>query len=941
MQHLVSAYRCIFAVLALQATCAAAESLTEARKQYLTGHYAEARELYEKLVEAEPVVAALGLARSHEATGGIDKALDVLKQAANANPKAAALPAELARLAFERGDYRAADEHVAAALKLDRDQLLARWITCELARVRGKLDEAAQGYHWFVRYYNGHDVQDPDAIRLIGLAAAQYARWNRLSDQFRFLVNDLLPDALKLDRDYWPVHYEAGMLFVEKYNEADATKELQAALAINPQAAELHVARAVLALQSFELGDAQTAVDRALEINPRLLAAHQLQADIHLANFDNAKAIEALEKALPLNLNDEDTLGRLAAAYIALEGLPKDGVDSRAAKIIAQVTEANPHAGEFFLALADGLDRTRRFPAAAHYYQQATDVMPQLTSARGELGMVLMRLGDEAPAKKLLSESFDIDPFNLRVSNTIKVLEVLDGYETLETEHFIIKFDPKYDKLMARYAAHWLEEIHPQLCRQLGFEPPQKSLFEIFNKAKNTDGHGWFSARMVGLPHIHTIGACAGKMVAMQSPVGGQRFNWGRVLKHEFVHVINLQQTHFNIPHWYTEALAVLNEGYPRPAQWNELLAQRVPAGKTFNLDTINLGFIRPHSSDDWTMAYCQAELYAEYMLEKHGPDALAKMLTAYADNLNTKYALRRSFGVEQAEFEQGYREHLERIVKGLSVAAPAKPMKLEDLQKALEADPENPDLLAQVAQAQFKRQKNAEARRLVDAALKAQPKHQLAAYVRAQLHLKAGEEKEAAELMAGALNDEAPQPDLLAALVALRIKANDNAEAARLLELGVKHDPTNSKWAKSLAAVYLKSGETEKLAAVLTRLAAEDSEDLPMRKKLAELALTRMDWPAALRYATEALHIDVMDEDVHRLLAEAQLGSGDPAAAVEEYEVAVEIKPGQLRLRFALAQALVAAKQPDKARAALDDILKRDAKYPGAAQLLESLKSE
>ena len=41
--------------------------------------------------------------------------------------------------------------------------------------------------------------------------------------------------------------------------------------------------------------------------------------------------------------------------------------------------------------------------------------------------------------------------------------------------------------------------------------------------------------------------------------------------------MITLQQTEFNIPHWYTEALAVESEGFPRPQEWNKLLLERVP----------------------------------------------------------------------------------------------------------------------------------------------------------------------------------------------------------------------------------------------------------------------------------------------------------------------------------------------------------------------------
>jgi len=43
------------------------------------------------------------------------------------------------------------------------------------------------------------------------------------------------------------------------------------------------------------------------------------------------------------------------------------------------------------------------------------------------------------------------------------------------------------------------------------------------------------------------------------------------------VHIFNLEQTNFLLPHWYTEGLAVVNEGYPRPQIWNQLLVERVP----------------------------------------------------------------------------------------------------------------------------------------------------------------------------------------------------------------------------------------------------------------------------------------------------------------------------------------------------------------------------
>ncbi|HVX11836.1 MAG TPA: tetratricopeptide repeat protein [Pirellulales bacterium] len=641
-----------------------------ARHLLLTGKYAEAADAYRALAAQEPIASAVGLSRCLVSRGDREGADALLLKVLESRPPAAEILAERAGLAFERGDYEAAASQVTDALKADRDSLPARWWQAELHRVAGRLDEAEAAYKWFVDYYNDQDEFSAEDLYWIGQAAGQFARWRRLSSQFSFLVNELYPDALKQDVDYWPARYASGLLFLEKYNEPQATRELKAALAVNPNAAEVHAALAALALHDYRLDEAGRHLDRAEETNPRLLLARQLRADLHLTNFRAPAAIEVLEAARELNPVDEETLGRLAAAYAVVDGISADNEPSlRVAKIIDDVNQRNPHAGTFYYTLGATLDLARRFPAAARFYREALDRMPQLTVTRGALGLMYLRLGEEAEAKRLLDESFEVDPFNVRVANSVKVLEVLDGYAVLETEHFVLKFDRGQDELLARYAGRYLEEdVYPTLVKRFGFEPRDKSLFEIFSRARNSDAHTWFSARMVGLPYVSTVGACAGKVVALTSPRElAKKFNWARVLKHEFVHVLNLQQTDFNVPHWFTEALAVDVEDHARPPEWNALLVARVPKGELFNLDTINFGFVRPRSADDWQMAYCQAQLYAHYMLRTYGDDALAKMLAAYSENLDTRAALQRSFGVEQEAFEEAYVLSLKQLVAELS----------------------------------------------------------------------------------------------------------------------------------------------------------------------------------------------------------------------------------------------------------------------------------
>ncbi len=888
----------LLVVAARSAEPAASESaLKEARSLFLRGNYAEAGEAYAKLADNEPVASAIGQARCLTAVGKTDEAEKLLTATAKKHEHAGEIRAERALLALNHGDYKTAESEGQAAvatLTSEPAKTQARWVLAELRSRTGRLDEAKQIYKKLVETYNAADeIKNPDALRYIGLGAAQYARWNRLSDQFHFLVNELCPDVLKLDKDYWPAHYEAGRLYLEKFNQAEAAAEFKAALAINPQAAEVHAAVAALALQNYELTEAQAAIKRALEINPRLLAARQLEADVQLANFEPGEALKSLEDTLKLNPLDEQTLGRIAAAYAGMDGVPQKLAGTRLGRLIDEVTARNPHSGELFEALAEGLDELRRYPAAARFYREAIAHEPQLVSPRGQLGLVLMRLGDEVEAAKLLNESFDIDPFNVRVSNTLKVLEVLSGYATIETDHFVIKFDRAHDEILARYAGKFLEsEVYPQLVKKFGFAPEGKSLFEIFSRAKNTDGHGWFSARMVGLPYIGTVGACAGRMVAIQSPNDAPRkFNWSRVLRHEFVHVVNLQQTHFNIPHWFTEALAVQNEGFPRPRQWNELLIERVPNGKLYNLETINSGFIRPKSSDEWAMAYCQAELYADYMVARFGKDSLAKMLAAYADNANTRTAIRRSFGVDQADFERGYLEYIRKVTVGIGQGSKRREPKLADLEQAHDEKPDDVDAAARLARAYLLADEPKKARKLADEVLEHHPKQQLAAYIVARLLLKAGEEERAVKLLEDSLDRQSPQENLLSLLAAQKLDVGNDAAAADLYELGAAKFPHDIQWLQALGRVYLKSGQDDKLFKVLERLADLDPDDLPMRKKLAQLSLDKKNFDAAVHWAKQCLYIDVQDVEAHRMLAEALSGRNDPAAAAEELKTAARIE--------------------------------------------------
>ncbi len=75
--------------------------------------------------------------------------------------------------------------------------------------------------------------------------------------------------------------------------------------------------------------------------------------------------------------------------------------------------------------------------------------------------------------------------------------------------------------------------------------------------------HEDFAVRTMGMPGLGALGVTFGEVVAMDSPSGRKPgdFNWGATLWHEMSHVFILSATNYRVPRWFTEGLAVHEEG--------------------------------------------------------------------------------------------------------------------------------------------------------------------------------------------------------------------------------------------------------------------------------------------------------------------------------------------------------------------------------------------
>jgi cellulose synthase operon protein C len=933
--------------------------LVTAEEHLHRGRYAEAVEAYAGLSDLPAdaqIRAVTGQMLALSTQGQRDAADSLLAGAIAQHPDNADLIAWKAQLLWERGEFSAAGEAAQSALQHNPDQARARLVQARVLEATGQLKAADDAYVWFVRYYKRAQPKDADTLLLVAEGSLQYARWHSVKQIFGFVLNTICVDALKDQPLCWEAHALAGQLLLEKYNRADGIPELERGLAINPQAVPILLTQVAAAYGEMQFDDAAKLVSRVLEINPQHPEALRWRALLAIQTGDPAAARADLTKSLDLRPHDQATQAALVfldfqASTTTLEqwtqwlkGLKQPASIMGAEPIPTQLralAKLNRAPGVFLQELGQLLDGQRRFPFAEVCYQQAIELMPQLAFPKTALGQLYLRTGRVKDARQLLDVAFKADPYHVRVSNLRKVLTVLESYRTVKTAHFELHIDAEQDALLAEYMSEYLEEVYAELTQKYGFEPRSTTRIEIYNKSQGLSGHEWFSARMVGLPWIQTIGASTGMLIAMTSPAATDTpFNWARVLRHELVHVLTLQQTDFNIPHWYTEALATREEGFPSPASWDELLAERVAEGNLRTLDTLHLGFQRADNREDWDFAYCQSVLYAEYFEQKFGKTALADLLKAYQHTRSNAEAMKHAFGMPIAAIEADYRSFLEERVLSLAAAQPPAASRA-DIVAAYEKQPDDPQAAGAFARSEYERGRFDEALVIAERVLASSPDQSDAVFVVAVSEVRSKNWDSAAVVLDRSFDATKPHAELWQLRAEVLAQLELWSESLEAYRLGREQFPRQPVWLQGIAETAERLDDIDTQRDALEQLCLLTADDLAPRKKLAQLALQDADYALAAKAARWALHVDVNDAEVHVLLAHAYRGLNQLPKALREYEVATRLSPDQAAWKLAWCETLVQAGQRDDAIGRLKQLVTSDPELIAAQDLLKQLSQE
>jgi len=369
-------------------------------------------------------------------------------------------------------------------------------------------------------------------------------------------------------------------------------------------------------------------------------------ANLALENDASDVAIAEADKALAL---DKDAMDAMAI-HAAVELIADRSPDAWFAKIAT----INPGYGEAYARVAHQLEMHYRYEDAVTYYRRAVKADPRLWAAHSALGIDLMRMGKEDEPLAELELSYNNGYRDAATVNSLRLLDSYKNFQTFRDDTTILKLNKTEADLLQPYMQAELHTIIATYEKKYRMKLPGKVQVEVY------PDHEDFAVRTMGMPGLGALGVTFGEVVAMDSPSARKPgdFNWGATLWHEMSHVYILTATNHRVPRWFTEGLAVHEEGERSP-EWSDRVTPEVLIAirekKLLPLAQLDRGFVYPEYPSQVVVSYFEAGSICDFVKAKWGEEKLLEMVHSYAQLKTTPQVVQQDLGLAPEEFDKQY----------------------------------------------------------------------------------------------------------------------------------------------------------------------------------------------------------------------------------------------------------------------------------------------
>jgi tetratricopeptide (TPR) repeat protein len=459
-------------------------------------------------------------------------------------------------------------------------------------------------------------------------------------------ANDAFRAASKLRPKDPAPRVRWGRMYLDHWQAQDASDLFGEALKLQENYAPALLGMALVAGENFE-GQAIQFADRALARDAKLVEAQELIARVTLEDNNPDKAALAARKALEISPEALDAMALLGTIDML--------ADKKDSPWMMRALQVNPNYGSAYATAAHFFIINRRYEEGIALYRKALDLDPMLTKARSDMGVNLMRLGQEEEARQQLEQCYNSGYQDPETVNSLRLLDSYKDYVTFKTLTTVLRLHKKEATLLRPYFQSELERALATYEKKYKYKLAKPVQLEVY------PNHEDFAVRTLGMPGLGALGVTFGYVVAMDSPSGRKpgQFHWASTMWHELSHVYVLEMTNHKVPRWFTEGLAVYEETGNGNADWGDRLdpetINAIKTKKLLPIADLDRGFIHPTYPAQVTVSYFQGGKICNFIDQKWGYDKLVAMIHDFGDNKTTVEVIEKELQLKPEDFDKQF----------------------------------------------------------------------------------------------------------------------------------------------------------------------------------------------------------------------------------------------------------------------------------------------
>jgi tetratricopeptide (TPR) repeat protein len=300
---------------------------------------------------------------------------------------------------------------------------------------------------------------------------------------------------------------------------------------------------------------------------------------------------------------------------------------------------------------------------------QALEKDPQNPQLLALLAKIYFLQGKYAKSLETLDQINQKAPHDQQIQgfqSFVKILEELTRpFTEYESAHFVLRLDPKIDRILVDYALDTLEKAYEKIGKEFQYFPEEKVLVEIYPDAESFNAASSLSKR-----DIEVSGAIAitkFNKIVMASPWTLLRgYRWMDTLTHEYVHYVIVRTSNNNTPIWLHEGTAKYHEklwkdikgDYLTPFS-EDLLARALETNTLISFQQMEPSLVKLSSQEEVQLAFVEVASAVEYITTTGGPGILTKIMNILKKGVPASVAVSEALGKSYGDFEKGWKEFL------------------------------------------------------------------------------------------------------------------------------------------------------------------------------------------------------------------------------------------------------------------------------------------